>query len=719
MGVVTSRPDVRSSSRVLPLASTSDSSSPEIFDEYTRRQYVAKAPQRNPFGTDEEPRHFNDFDVFLKLKVLHQLSVWTLNNPERVKERMDEKDETQWRIEPLGWDRHGRTYLLLDDNRLYRMTHPKVPASTSKKAKSKSKKSQARRSSKRQKLDNSEAADANDGGAVESYDAESAEDDDSLGGAKWECLAITFEDYQSVLASVKSKDEDEIMLTERIREEVLPDIEKAAASKERREAKRLRELENLERMATAKRSSRLADKTARQKEIEQAQEAERRKHGEVIAAHKEQERQRKMEEARESRMMTREQRLKDREMRRILHEEELSRLERESQDGDSSTGAQRMSERHRKAEQERKQKELEELKAEMSHPDEHWDFDCSVCGAHGKDMDDGTHSIACEKCGVWQHSKCHGIREEDAEREDFHFDCDRCNKVNSIKLNFNKNEGEAHQPGLNGVVSGPPNPALKPAVMVPQPSQAPTNPPASPKKSNHDAYLARSQGKHPASTNLQPNGMSPIPLPPTTHQPTTGPSRPPTNDHNPYLNNFPRQSPHHPPSTPSLSATQGSTDVRFSPSTSGPARGPAAFSSPNATSYTPTSNHPALSAVSPVKHPPTATSPAVAAKSPPSAPRVNFQPPHPGTGISPVKHANASSPHTTGNHGYSGTSPPHATAPTTPGTAPGSALPQVGSAAGHMPASLPPGPALSPSVNASERAGVPVKKMTPEKVGGS
>jgi len=71
---------------------------PDIFDEYTRRQYLAKAPQRNPFGSDEEPLRFTDFDVFTKLSVLHQLSVWTLNNPDRIREKMEEKEseQTQW-----------------------------------------------------------------------------------------------------------------------------------------------------------------------------------------------------------------------------------------------------------------------------------------------------------------------------------------------------------------------------------------------------------------------------------------------------------------------------------------------------------------------------------------------------------------------------------------------------------------------------------------------
>jgi hypothetical protein len=46
------------SSILTPLTSYSS----EIFDEYTRRQYVAKAPERNPFGTEEEPAKFTDFD---------------------------------------------------------------------------------------------------------------------------------------------------------------------------------------------------------------------------------------------------------------------------------------------------------------------------------------------------------------------------------------------------------------------------------------------------------------------------------------------------------------------------------------------------------------------------------------------------------------------------------------------------------------------------------
>lgn len=69
---------------------------PEIFDEYTRRQYVAKAPTRNPFGEEEEPKKFAHFDVFTKLKVLVQLSQWTFVNPDRMRERMEERGEAEY-----------------------------------------------------------------------------------------------------------------------------------------------------------------------------------------------------------------------------------------------------------------------------------------------------------------------------------------------------------------------------------------------------------------------------------------------------------------------------------------------------------------------------------------------------------------------------------------------------------------------------------------------
>lgn len=72
---------------------------PELFDEFTRRQYVSKAPDRNPFGIEETPKKFADFNVFTKLRVLVQLSQWTLINADRMREKMAETkdtEQTQW-----------------------------------------------------------------------------------------------------------------------------------------------------------------------------------------------------------------------------------------------------------------------------------------------------------------------------------------------------------------------------------------------------------------------------------------------------------------------------------------------------------------------------------------------------------------------------------------------------------------------------------------------
>ncbi|KAL9094303.1 MAG: hypothetical protein Q9165_003443 [Trypethelium subeluteriae] len=403
---------------------------PEIFDEYTRRQYLAKAPQRNPFGEGDVPNKFDDFDLFTKIRVLHQLSTWTFTNPDRIRERMSERDYQQasWRMEPQGWDAEDRAYFVLDDDRLYRQTEaplPPTPAKGKSKGKSKPKHTKATRSNKRRKISrrvvDTEDEDDEMVPAPEP-EPEPEPEEDGFGGRRWECIAITLQDYQEFLEDFRrSRHPAERHLHKVLSTKVLPIIEQRAEAQARKAAKKQRDLENLQKMATAKRSSRLADKHEKQKQEDDAAAAERRHQADLAMARKEQERQQKMEAARESRMMTREQRLKEREVKRILHEEELTKLEEDSKK--IETGDSRISERHLKAEMERRQKELEKLSQE-----DEWVFDCAVCGMHGENLDDGSHSIACENCSVWQHSKCHGIAVEEAERDDFHFICTSCKR---------------------------------------------------------------------------------------------------------------------------------------------------------------------------------------------------------------------------------------------------------------------------------------------------
>lgn len=60
---------------------------------------MVKAPEHNPFGEEEMPNKFAEFDVFTKIRVLVQLSQWTFGNADRMRERMsDTKDseQVQW-----------------------------------------------------------------------------------------------------------------------------------------------------------------------------------------------------------------------------------------------------------------------------------------------------------------------------------------------------------------------------------------------------------------------------------------------------------------------------------------------------------------------------------------------------------------------------------------------------------------------------------------------
>lgn len=256
-------------------------------------------------------------------------------------------------------------------------------------------------------------------------------------------IAVTLEEYSNFLDTIrKSRDDNEKILRRRIESEVLPVIEQRAEEKAREAVRRLKELENIQKLATAKRSSRIADKMEKQKAIQEAEEAERKRLADLDMAHREQERQDKLDAERQSRMMTREQRIREREVRRILQEEQLAKekeqlekLEEEGRIQDAERA--RISERKLKADMQKRQKELERLQQQ----EDEWIFDCAVCGLHGQNLDDGTHSIACEKCNVWQHSACHGITKEQAEREDFHFLCRDCkhrveNPIPPLKLRF-------------------------------------------------------------------------------------------------------------------------------------------------------------------------------------------------------------------------------------------------------------------------------------------
>jgi hypothetical protein len=155
--------------------------------------------------------------------------------------------------------------------------------------------------------------------------------------------------------------------------------------------------------------------------VVEARETERKKQAEIVMFKMTQESLIKLEKEREPRVMTWEKLLKERDARRTLHEEELADLSEEEDSKKLETGQGRLSERHLKTEIKRKKQVLEEFAKEHD-----WMFDC-VCGTYGQ-INDGTHSIACDKCDIWQHSKCVGISPVEADREDFQFICTACQR---------------------------------------------------------------------------------------------------------------------------------------------------------------------------------------------------------------------------------------------------------------------------------------------------
>ncbi|KAI0136323.1 hypothetical protein BJ170DRAFT_589311 [Xylariales sp. AK1849] len=525
---------------------------PELFDEYTRRQYVAKNPQNNPFGTEEDPAKFHDFDVITKLRVLQQLTQWVMLHPERIRERMDEQkpsDQTDWRIEPYGWDGKDREYFLLDDDRLYRRTEAPPPETTTAwKPKKNSKKAKAAaRAAKRRRVSRSAAATADDveDGAVSETDEAPEPEDDGFGGAKWECIAVTLGEVQAFLNTIrKTRDENEKILRDRIEEGLVPILEKHEESRKRKELAREKELLNIEKLAHAKRSSRLAGRAERQKQDEQVREEEERRRKEEAATRKEEQQRLKREKERDNRLMSRENRLRDREARRLQHEEELAQLSEDSKNL-ASDGTGRLSERRLQAEIAKNKQALEELEEE----DEDWFFDC-VCGVYGQ-VDDGTHSIACEKCNVWQHSKCASISEEEADHKDFHFTCNTCKrkdanpKATIIKLKV-KNPGEAS--------SSPP--AAKSTTATPQQQRSgfvveiPGKPsPMSNLSSATNGSSARFQPRDgsplPQGSRPQSSGYQSIPVKPSGQTSILPPPSPYTNGEgpNPFSSPHPTLSP--------------------------------------------------------------------------------------------------------------------------------------------------------------------------------
>ncbi|KAF4490223.1 nasopharyngeal carcinoma susceptibility LZ16 [Fusarium agapanthi] len=435
---------------LLKLVSSHRGLTHEIFDEQARKQFTKRSSNYNPFGPGATPLKFIDFDIFTKIKVMQQMTQWAMIHPERIRDKMEEQkdsEQTSWRIEPYGWDADDRTYFVLDDNRVYRLTEPPMISKPTKAKKSRASYGSRRSSKRRRTTLNAEE--------VAETDQEIKEDtpleDDGLGGMIWECLAVTLDDVRSVVDGFrKTRDENEKILRNQLEKHLVPILEKQEQSRQRRELQRERELTNAAKMANAKRSSRIAGRVEQQRQEEQIREEERHRKEEEESKRREELAQIKMEEERDKRLVSREQRLREREARRVQHEEELAQLSEDSKNLSSNSA--RVSERRLQVEIEKNKQALKELEDE----EEDWIFDCT-CGLYGQ-VDDGAHSIACERCNVWQHSQCVGLSEAAADQPEFHYICASCIRREqeakrprpTIKLKLNRPSDSGTRPDPSG-----------------------------------------------------------------------------------------------------------------------------------------------------------------------------------------------------------------------------------------------------------------------------
>ncbi|KAF3904343.1 hypothetical protein AA313_de0205032 [Arthrobotrys entomopaga] len=383
-----------------------------MFDDYTRRQYMAKNPHANPFGTDPEPMlalYTNANMSVFQVKVLHQLCMWILAKPEAFRDKVDPHkmvDNTDWRIDPIGWDSKGYSYYQFDNGYLYCRTEPSPPAYQ----KWKSRKSTGSRSTKRRKVSEAdEEADADD------VLIPPNENEIFASQIEWKCICCNLEEYRAFIAKFeKSKHPDEKELRKVIIEDILPVFEKDEQKRKRKLAEEERERLRLELLSGRKRSARVDERMARQREADEREQTLRVEREERQRYEKEELFKRKEEEARTAKLEEREKRLQEREIRAKQREEERARL----LDPDATESE----DSHKKGSRQ-SSRQKEKRKAELETEENNWIFDC-VCGIHGVNYDDGSYSIACDKCGVWQHTECLGLPQSAAEEEEFI--CDRC-----------------------------------------------------------------------------------------------------------------------------------------------------------------------------------------------------------------------------------------------------------------------------------------------------
>ncbi|KAK6511921.1 hypothetical protein TWF481_000825 [Arthrobotrys musiformis] len=376
----------------------------QMFDDYTRRQYIHRRVPVNPFGTDPLPISFYSFEPQQRVLILHQLAMWIISNTDSFRSKVDPHkvlDHTDWRIDPIGWDSKGNTYYQFDNGYLYCRTEPLPPVYQKWKSRKNSSSKPKRRKVTADEEHDVEQTDPLDG------------NDTFVSQIEWKCLCSNLAEYRALVAKFeKSKHPDEKELRKVVIEDILPIFEKEEQKRKRKLLEAERELARLELLSGRKRSARVDERMARRREAEEREQAFRREQEEHERQEKEETKRQQDEKARIDKLEERERRLQEREFRAKQREEERARLLDPDATESEDNGKSRKSSRQK-----------DKRKAELDIEDNDWVFDC-ICGVNGINYDDGTYSIACDRCGVWQHTACLNVPASMAEESEFI--CDRC-----------------------------------------------------------------------------------------------------------------------------------------------------------------------------------------------------------------------------------------------------------------------------------------------------
>lgn len=304
-------------------------------------------------------------------------------------------------MDPAGWDRNGNTYWLFDDNRLWiqRVPPKRVPKRTKAAPPPKKRKiakpalppprPAGRRSSRLNRgVDNEgwEAVPADilpppkkETSEKDLFDSDSdlslPPDEDTDASSSWlefETICVTKPEWEAFSAKfAASKHPDERQLYKYITKEVLPKVLEVIQAEEKKAALEIA-------MSNRKRSSRIAmrDSEREQREKEEAEIREQRARAAAAL---------KAERERGARALAEEQARKEREVRVMSRGERLLARERLIQE---------------REEAKRRQSQ------EPSEPTESWHLRCEVCRADVIDPPESQDVVACEKCGIWQHTGC-------------------------------------------------------------------------------------------------------------------------------------------------------------------------------------------------------------------------------------------------------------------------------------------------------------------------